>query len=442
MLKKCNFARKIILSFDTKTVKTTEYVLLNRRGAFFRSLMVTVLFLSSLQAAVAVGPLSCPAGAELPADTSAVSAADSLLSTAERLSRLMCDPLTQTVQVGVEVYDLTADSLLFAYNHRQTMRPASAMKLLTAVTALDRLGPRHRFSTRLYCTGTVADSTLHGNVYCEGRFDPRFDDDDLRAFADSLLALGIDSIDGSFCADLSMKDNVSLGQGWCWDDDNPTLTPLTVGRSDQFMARLISRLLDAGVCCQRSYMRATVPPQAWRVCTREHSMDQVLMPMMKESDNFYAEAMLYQLAAADAQGPATAKDGLEHIRRLIRRLGFNPSDYRLADGSGLSLYNYVSPQLLCAFLKYAWQTPDVYVHLYPSLPIGGVDGTLKKRMRSSHTYDNVHAKTGTLTGVISLAGYCTTATGRQLCFAVICQGALQPSRAHAFQDRLCQILCQ
>ena len=77
----------------------------------------------------------------------------------------------------------------------------------------------------------------------------------------------------------------------------------------------------------------------------------------------------------------------------------------------------------------------------PALPIAGIDGTLKKRMKGSFTRDNVKAKTGTLTGISSLAGYCQAANGHTLCFAIINQGVMHGRNGRAFQDRVCTILC-
>ena len=88
--------------------------------------------------------------------------------------------------------------------------------------------------------------------------------------------------------------------------------------------------------------------------------------------------------------------------------------YKIADGSGLSLYNYVSADLEVKFLRYAYQNSNIYLHLYPSLRWQGQDGTLKKRMQGQFTNGNVHAKTGTVTGINSLAGLLYCHNGRNL----------------------------
>lgn len=136
------------------------------------------------------------------------------------LDSLLRDPMFETSQVGLMVYDLTADSALYCHNHRQLMRPASCMKLVTAITALDQLRPSYTYTTKLYYTGQVVGSTLVGNIYCVGGFDPTLTVDDVAVMASGVARLGIDSIRGLLVADRTMKEALDYGEGWCWDDDN------------------------------------------------------------------------------------------------------------------------------------------------------------------------------------------------------------------------------
>ena len=128
------------------------------------------------------------------------------------------------------------------------------------------------------------------------------------------------------------------------------------------------------------------------------------------------------------------------VNALIRSLGFDPDDYNVADGSGLSLYNYTTPELVVQLLRYAWKRNNIYLHLFPALPIAGVDGTLERRMCSGNAFSNVHAKTGTLRGVSTLAGYATASNGHMICFCIMNQGIRSNSAAHRFQDKVCQII--
>ena len=382
-------------------------------------------------------------GETLPADTLV---RDSLSlkwpqSAVHGIDRLLEGDMFQTSQVGLMVYDLTADSVIYRHNERQMMRPASTMKLLTAIAAIDRLGGSYQTKTELCYTGRIANRTLEGDIYCVGGMDPLFNADDMSAFVESIRKMGVDTIRGHLYADKSMKDYDLLGEGWCWDDDNPVLTPLIYGRKDQFMERFERELRKSGLVVQAFSSTAVKPDTAFCICARYHTIDQILMRMMKESDNLYAESLFYQLAASGGARPASARHARQYIRRLIDKVGLHGQRYRIADGSGLSLYNYVTAELEVRLLRYAYRYQNIYIHLLPSLPKAGVDGTLEKRMHGTFTKDNVKAKTGTLTGVISLAGYCTAANGHQLCFAILNQGVMRASDARHFQDRVCEVLC-
>ncbi len=385
------------------------------------------------------------------------------LGVQQRLDSMMRDPLLDTSQMGFMVWDLTAGRPLFSYNHRHLLRPASTMKLLTAITALDQLGAAHPFTTSLHFTGNITDGDLHGDLYCVGGMDPMFDYADMDTLVMAVQQMGIKRIVGRVVADTSMKDTLQWGEGWCWDDDNPVLTPLLVGRKDDFTQVLLSKLTRAGIDTSNTHtVNGRLPNQAATapgahvgtgpvartpgattlIATREHSLCDVLHTMMKESDNLFAESMFYHVAASGGHSPARAVDAVRQERALIERAGLDSQPYRLADGSGLSLYNYLSAELEVAILRYAYQRVDLYDRLLPSLPVAGVDGTLKKRMKGTAAENNVQAKTGTLTGVISLSGYLTAANGHRLCFAILNQGVLKASEARTLQDKLCVILCE
>jgi D-alanyl-D-alanine carboxypeptidase/D-alanyl-D-alanine-endopeptidase (penicillin-binding protein 4) len=360
----------------------------------------------------------------------------------QKLAKLVKSDMFKTSQLGMMVYDLDADSTIFAFNDKQLMRPASTMKLITAITAIDKLGGDYQFKTELCYTGKIENHTLKGDVYCVGGFDPRFNSDDLNAFVEAIRKMGVDTIVGTLYGDKSMKDNKPFGEGWCWDDDNNVLSPLIISRKDIFMGRFFQELQDNKIVINDATIdEGRKPAEAYCIVNRFHTLDQILMRMLKESDNLYAEAMYYQIAASTGNHPASAKSARAVERRLVEKIGLNPSQYKFADGSGLSLYNYVSAELEVKMLRYAFQNDNIYNHLFQALPIAGVDGTLKKRMHGSFTNGNVRAKTGTVTGISSLAGYCKAANGHRLCFSIINQGLLHGRNGRAFQDRVCTVLC-
>ena len=180
------------------------------------------------------------------------------------------------------------------------------------------------------------------------------------------------------------------------------------------------------------------------IAVYETSVRKVLKQMMKESDNLNAEAMFTRLGIqASGNAHVSADESLEAVQALVGALGLNPDDYRFADGCGLSMYDYVSPELLVAFLRYAYNHDNIFPHLFRSLPVAGVDGTLKNRMRKgSPAYQRVHAKTGSYTGINTLAGYLETNSKRYLAFAIMCQNQIKASEARALQDAICELLAR
>ena len=359
-----------------------------------------------------------------------------------RLDTLTQDPLFERTQLGLLVYDLTADSVLYRHGEKQTLRPASTMKLLTAVTALDRLGGSYQFRTSLRYTGTVADSVLTGDLYCVGGMDPMFETIDMNAFVESVLGLGVKAIHGRLVAVTSFKEETLLGEGWCWDDDNPQLTPLLVSKKDEFMSRFTEMLQAAGIEVDAPVTTGTLPKDALTICSRSHLLREVLLPMMKDSDNLFAESVFYHAATTVGKQPVTAAHGRQAVKQTLGKAGVHDIQYRIADGSGLSLYNYVTPELMVKLLIYAYRQRNIFLDLYPSLPVAGQDGTLKKRMVKSVANGRVKAKTGTVTGVTTLSGYCASSNGHFLAFSIMNQGVLKIAEGRNFQDQVCEVLAQ
>jgi D-alanyl-D-alanine carboxypeptidase/D-alanyl-D-alanine-endopeptidase (penicillin-binding protein 4) len=215
---------------------------------------------------------------------------------------------------------------------------------------------------------------------------------------------------------------------------------------DFFMHTFVERLSTSGMkMLSTGYRFAALQPDHLSscigVCTTP--MQTVLDTMMKKSDNLNAEAMLCRIAAqSSGKKQVGAQDGLPVVSRLISAIGHDPENYQLADGSGLSNYNYLSPRLLVDLLTYAYNDERIFQRLYKALPIAGVEGTLRNRMKEgTKAYRNVHAKSGSFTAINALAGYLKNSEGHLLVFAVMNQNVLSAARARAFQDAVCEILC-
>lgn len=135
----------------------------------------------------------------------------------------------------------------------------------------------------------------------------------------------------------------------------------------------------------------------------------------KASQNLHAELLLHRLGALDGDG--SRADGLVRVEALAAEAGVQRAAYDLSDGSGLSVYNRVSPRATATLLRWAldqsWGPA-----FWATLPVGGRDGSLARRFVGTPLEGRISAKTGTLNGTNALAGFLTAASGRTLVFAI------------------------
>lgn len=361
-----------------------------------------------------------------------------------RLNRLCNGPLSKTSQIGLVVRDLTTGQDIIAHNPRQRMRPASCQKLVTAISALHFLGPGYPVRTELRIDGNITtDSVLQGDVCVVGRMDPLLAQGDVYRMARTLRQAGIKSINGSVVLDISARDSVPFGWGWCWDDKWGPLSALTVNTKDRFAQEFFNDLDQEGIVLgPQGFVQGRCPANSRLLMTVEHTIAQILVRTMKNSDNIHAESVFQQLAMMSGRPWAGRKQAVAQIKQLMQQLNIPDEDYQIADGSGLSLYNYLTPQLLVRLLDYAWSETRIRQALLPTLPVAGSDGTLEKRMRGTPAAGRVMAKTGTVEGISSLAGYVMAPNGHTLAFSIINQGVRTTSQGKTFQDHVCEILSE
>ncbi|MDZ8135259.1 MAG: D-alanyl-D-alanine carboxypeptidase/D-alanyl-D-alanine-endopeptidase [Nostoc sp. DedQUE04] len=138
------------------------------------------------------------------------------------------------------------------------------------------------------------------------------------------------------------------------------------------------------------------------------------------SNNLYAEALLRALAVKKTRlkNQTSADVGLEVVKASLTKLGVDPANYILVDGSGLSRRDLVTPEAFVQTLRGMAKTPTAYIYR-ASLPVAGKSGTLKGRFQSTSAEGIVQAKTGTLTGVVSLSGYMNAPKYEPLVFSII-----------------------
>ena len=157
----------------------------------------------------------------------------------------------------------------------------------------------------------------------------------------------------------------------------------------------------------------------------------------KISDNLSAELLMKTVGAEIKGPPGTAEKGISVVHQFLEEIGVDSTAYELADGSGVSRYNVITPDLIINLLKAMDKDFRIQAEFKTSLPIAGVDGTLQGRMKYSAAEGKLRAKTGSLRGVSALSGYTTSADNELLAFSIIMEHfVIQTSKIRKIQDRI------
>jgi len=184
-----------------------------------------------------------------------------------------------------------------------------------------------------------------------------------------------------------------------------------------------------------------VPENAQKLGDATHSIVEVIRQLNKESDNLNAEMLLYTLGYQQGARPSSTEEGIAVVQQWMAKIGCDPKMYKIVDGSGLSVQNYLTPELLVEVLKYMHQSP--YFELFRnSLPIAGEDGTLANRMKNTAANRNLTAKTGSLTGVSVLSGYVMSRNNHLLAFSIMVQNFTERTSFVTvnYIDKICEAL--
>jgi D-alanyl-D-alanine carboxypeptidase/D-alanyl-D-alanine-endopeptidase (penicillin-binding protein 4) len=364
--------------------------------------------------------------------------------TAAGVARVLAGPLADPRLGGRlvgTVIDAESGAVLLDRGAGQPAIPASTAKLTTAAAVLAALPADFRIATRL-----VAGAGP-GEVVLVGGGDPTLSAaapgtptgyPGAARLADLAAAArrgGVHTV-SRVVVDGSRFPGPAVAPGW---------DPVDLGSS--YAAPITAVAVDGGRVGPRAAVRSTVPDlAAGRALAallgspgaavlrgtaspnarllgqvRSAPMAGIVEQMLLASDNVLAEALARQVAVAERL-PASFAGAAEAVRQVLGRLGI-PVGTQLVDGSGLSRRDRISAAALAAVLRTAVSTAQPALHgLVPGLPVSGYDGTLGDRYRAgppTAAAGVVRAKTGSLTGVTSLAGMVTDADGRLLVFAFL-----------------------
>lgn len=188
---------------------------------------------------------------------------------------------------------------------------------------------------------------------------------------------------------------------------------------------------------------AAAPANARVLATHEsQTLDLLVKEMLKKSDNLTTDALLLKTGAHFYKEPGNWQNSLEALKKILGpRAGIDFNQNLINDGAGLSRYNLLTPHQLVELLNYDYKNPILRPIFFMTLPIGGVDGTLKWRMTEEDLRGRVHAKTGSMTGVTALAGYVETRDRGTVSFAIIVNGFLgKRTPFNRLEDKTCGLL--
>jgi serine-type D-Ala-D-Ala carboxypeptidase/endopeptidase (penicillin-binding protein 4) len=366
---------------------------------------------------------------------------------------------------GLFVIDAETGKAVCARAAKQPRSLASNTKLFTTAAALSRFGPEYRISTPLLSDGGIGfNGVLRGSLYLQGAGDPALG---VPAFYDryqgglgtnlfslkaQLRAAGVRGVTGRLYADDTIFDRLRgvADSGYA---TSPYIGPLSglsfnsgyrgsisQGFSSDPAALAASKLAralsGAGISIRTGVARGVTPAQAKPLASvRSPTMSRLVEMTNVYSHNFFAE-MLVKLLGAHFGAAGTTASGTEVVERFARSSG---SAIQAVDGSGLTRGNRASPFAVVRLLQ-AMRTSAVGDEFIQDLALTGREGTVADRTEGTAAYGRCRTKTGTLTGVSALSGYCFNRSGKVMAFSVLMAGVSDLYAAHYEQDKIAALV--
>lgn len=221
-----------------------------------------------------------------------------------------------------------------------------------------------------------------------------------------------------------------------------TVVYRSISEPDLFAGHnFIQFLAQRGIVVKGEVKRGEVPTSAILIKEAQGSpMRKIVEDMMKFSNNYVAEMLVKALAASRGQKTATLDRGIEIQNEFMKLWGVPKEEYQLKNPAGLSRQNLLSPRALTIVLDRAKTKFPIAPEFMASFPIGGVDGTLRRRMKADSSKGMIRAKTGMLDDVVSLSGYIERADNKLLTFAMIYNGSKDRTQVQQAFDRIGSLL--
>lgn len=369
---------------------------------------------------------------------------------AERLQRTLAGCGLPQSSLGLCLCPVDSGRELAALNADVPFVMASTAKIVTALAALDLLGPRWRWRTQAYATGPLWGGRMKGDLWIVGGGDPRLTSVELRQWLTQLRARGLHEIGGDLVVDRSA---FLLHEG----DHAGTPVP---GPDRPHHARPDALAVDAGVRLAPQKVASLWQELGGRVSGRvregdltEGRADRDRLPLLdsdgepllplsthlspllpevvrdinKTSNNLAARHLMLSLARGFPVQAATLPRARDRLQGWLLRQGLVTGDIEIDNGSGLSRAERARPRAVAQLLRRAWSGRESRAFI-DSLPVAGVDGTLAHRLLHGAATGQAFLKTGTLLDTRALAGFVRARSGRVHAVAVF---AHHPEAARA-----------
>jgi D-alanyl-D-alanine carboxypeptidase/D-alanyl-D-alanine-endopeptidase (penicillin-binding protein 4) len=360
---------------------------------------------------------------------------------------------------GAFVFDPSSNQVLFSRKGGRMRILASNSKLFTASTALSRFGPDGRLQTTAWSSDPISDGISQG-LYLRGGGDPTLSTAGLTKLADRVRAAGVTTVQGPLRYDASFLDSQtgipehgitfeSVGRlsGLQIDNGSPSDPARTAAQ------RFDDALRKDGVSIGNSVTPGTVSPGALQVASFDSpTIADIVQDTLVPSNNYLAEMLLKDVGGQFGSSGSTA-GGLDVLRQFASKQG---ARFNGENGSGLSRLNKASPASVVKLLdsmieideKGSSEEQLAQEHLrdawIDSLAVAGRSGTVANRMRGTAAAGNCHLKTGTLTRVSALSGYCFQGgddADHAVIFSLLMNNA-DVNRAHVIQDRMAALIAR
>ncbi len=401
--------------------------------------------------------------------------------------------------LGLWVQAVDSDKPLIAHQAERLFNPASVMKLVTSVAALDILGPTYKWKTEFYADRMPVNGVIEGNLYIKGYGDPWFRSEDLWDSVRRLRELGVREIRGDVILDdsyfapitadpgdfdnrpdrvynalpnallldnravriaitphgtdesavstwppnprVSLSNSLNLVNQPCRNDTNQPVIDIrdsaepsaeikvggTVSRQcsphlyyrvagdphEAFFHAFESLLESAGGDISGTWRKGLLQSGAKKMLTHDsRPLSNYLWLQNKWSNNVMARQIMLTMGAEIEGTPATELKAARVVDRWARERGLNWDGAVVENGSGLSRVSRLSPRQLGDMLQSVWRSPYM-AEVMGTLPIAGVDGTMRKRLADGSIRGHAHIKTGTLRDVRAGAGFLLAKSGRR-----------------------------